>query len=116
MAFSQTIDLTRRDGVVITVTVLEMSVEDVRGWAKGIDSGRVVDPVRSLVLDDCSLDDLALMSDQPAEALEKFGHAELCQLRDKCRLINPHFFKVREMLAEISRALRAEADALQSTR
>ncbi|MBP8788755.1 MAG: hypothetical protein KBE22_03210 [Candidatus Accumulibacter sp.] len=98
-----------------TVTVKELSVADVRNWVAENEAGATVDPLRSLVFDDCSLDDLARMCDMPAEVMEKFGPLELAPLREKCKAFNPHFFKVREALTGVSRAIQAGLDSLSST-
>lgn len=90
-----------------TVTVRELSVAEVRNWVVEAESGAEVDPLRTLVFEDCSLDDLARMCDLPAEAMEAFGPLELAPLRDKCKRLNPHFFRVREALINVSRSIRA---------
>lgn len=110
--YAEQVDLVADDGQTVAVGVRELSVRQVREWAVAIDTGKRVDPIRAFALDDCSLDDLALMSDIDADQLEVFGRTQLEKLRDKAKAINPHFFKVREMLAAISRALEAEAQAL----
>lgn len=97
------------------VTVRELSVTDVRDWVAENEAGAIVDPLRALVFDDCSLDDLARMCDLSAEKMEAFGALELTPLRDRCKALNPHFFKVREALAGVSRAILAGLDSLSST-
>lgn len=99
----------------LTVTVRELSVEEVRTWVAERDSGAVVDPLRAMVFEDCSLDDLARMSDVTAEQLETFPRADQTAIRDKAKALNPIFFKVREMLSGVSRILAAEAASLNST-
>lgn len=110
--FVEQVDLLADDDRTVAVGVRELSVRQVREWAVALDSGKKVDPIRAVALEDCSLDDLALMSDIDADELEQFGKTQLEKLRDKARAINPHFFKVRAMLAAISRALEAEAQEL----
>ena len=68
-----------------------------------------------MVFDDCSLDDLARMCDMTADDMEQFGPMELAPLRDKCKAFNPHFFKVREALIGVSRAIEAGLGSLIST-
>ena len=99
----------------VTVTVRELSVAEVRAWVAEFEAGDRVDPIRSMVFDDCSLDDLARMCDMPAEAMEAHGPAGLADLHAKCKAINPHFFKVREALLGVSRAIQAGLDSLNST-
>ena len=55
------------------------------------------------------------MCDMTAEDMEQFGPLELAPLRDKCKAFNPHFFRVREALAGVSRAIEAGLDSLIST-
>ena len=97
------------------VTVSELSVAKVRNWVVESEAGAAVDPLRAFVFDDCSLDDLARMCDMTAEDMEQFGPLELAPLRDKCKAFNPHFFKVREALIGVSRAIEAGLDSLIST-
>lgn len=97
------------------VTVSELSVAKVRNWVVESEAGAAVDPLRAFVFDDCSLDDLARMCDMTAEDMEQFGPLELAPLRDKCKAFNPHFFRVREALTGVSRAIEAGLDSLIST-
>lgn len=98
-----------------TVTVREVSVAEVREWVAEHEAGAALDPLRAFIFDDCSLDDLARMCDLSASDMEAFGPLELTPLRDKCKALNPHFFKVREALASVSRAIQAGLDSLTST-
>ena len=97
------------------VTVRELAVTEVRDWVAEHEAGAVIDPLRAFVFDDCSLDDLARMCDLPAIDMEAFGPHELTPLRDKCKALNPHFFRVREALASVSRAIQAGLDSPSST-
>lgn len=99
-----------------SVTVKELTVTDVRNWVAIQEAGIAVDVVGQMVFDDCSLDDLARMSDMSIEAMNECTHAQLLVLRDACRGLNPHFFKVREALVNVSRVMQAELDSLSSTR
>lgn len=99
----------------LLVTVRELSVAEVRAWVAELEAGASVDPLRCMVLDDCSLDDLARMSDATAEQLEAYGPADLARVRDKAKALNPHFFRVREALIGVSRILQAEAASMNST-
>ena len=98
-----------------SVAVRELSISEVRNWVVETEAGASVDPLRALVFDDCSLDDLARMCDLQAAEMEQFGPLELAPLRDKCKAFNPHFFKVREALIGVSRALQQGLDSLIST-
>lgn len=97
------------------VTVRELTIAEVRSWVAECEAGAAVDPLRSLVFDDCSLDDLARMCDLPASEMEVYQPSALAELHDKCRAMNPHFFKVREALMSVSRALRSGLDSMTST-
>jgi hypothetical protein len=110
MAASEQIDLAGR-----TVTIWELSVAEVRNWVVETEAGAQVDPIRALIFDDCSLDDMARMCDMTAVDMEQFGPLELAPIRDKCKAFNPHFFKVREALVGVSRAIQQGLDSLIST-
>ena len=95
-----------------TVSIRELSVSEIRDWVAEHEAGASVDPLRCLVFDDCSLDDLARMCDMDAKDMEAFGAVTLEPLRDKCKALNPHFFKVREALRGVSRAIQAGLESL----
>jgi hypothetical protein len=99
----------------LLVTVRELTVAEVRDWVAELEAGAKVDPLRSLVFGDCGLDDLARMCDVSAGSLERFGNSDLEPLRDACKALNPHFFRVRAALAGVARGILAEADSLIST-
>ena len=77
------------------VTVRELTVAEVRAWVVEMEAGMPVDALGSLVFDDCALADLARMSDADPAQLESLTYAELLPLRDACKALNPHFFRVR---------------------
>jgi hypothetical protein len=97
------------------VTVRELTVAEVRTWLVEIEAGIAVDPLGSMVFDDCSLDDLARMSDATATGMEALTYGELLPLRDACRALNPHFFRVRAAVQKVARAIEAEAASMIST-
>lgn len=47
--------------------------------------------------------------------MEQHTVGELAPLRDKAKALNPHFFKVREALVSVSRAIQAGLDSSNST-
>lgn len=94
----------------LVVTVRELTVSEVRTWAKEMEAGKPAEPLRCMVFEDCSLDDLARMCDSPADQLEKFKPSELTPLRDKAKAMNPYFFRVREVLISVSRTIQAEVE------
>lgn len=100
---------------VTKVTARELTVTEVRSWLVEAEAGLPVDPLGALVFDDCSLDDLARMSDAEPAALEALTYGELLPLHDACKALNPHFFRVRAALQKVARAIDAEAAAMIST-
>jgi hypothetical protein len=84
----------------LEVTVKELTVREVREWATKVDLGLVAfDAVRHLALDDCSVDDILVMSDATAEDLDTLAPSEFAPLVEACRKLNPHFFRVRAAMA-----------------
>lgn len=93
-----------------TVTVRELTVREVRDWAVQIDTGlRQIDPVGEMALADCSLSDLQIMSDADQELLEGCTVAELEQIAERARKLNPHFFRLRAALAGAVRDITMQA-------
>ncbi len=97
------------------VTARELTVAEVRTWLVEVEAGTEVDPLGSMIFDDCSLSDLARMSDVDPAALEGLTYGELAPLRDACKMLNPHFFRVRAAMQKVARAIEAEAEAMIST-
>ena len=98
-----------------TVTVRELTVREVRDWLTAQEVARESDVIGALALDECSLDDLAHMSDISAVDLEGYAPSELVDLVSLCKALNPHFFKVRAALSSVARLVLTEAQALAST-
>jgi len=99
----------------LSATVRELTVAEVRAWVVEQEAGAAVDPLRAMIFDDCSLDDLARMSDISAETLEGMTYSQLVPLRDACKGLNPHFFKVRAALLGVARRIQAEIESMTST-
>lgn len=99
----------------LSVTARELTVAEVRSWLVESEAGAPVDPLRAMVFDDCSLDDLARMSDAAATSLEGFTNSELEPLRDACKALNPHFFRVRAALIRVVRMIEKETESLSLT-
>jgi len=55
------------------------------------------------------------MSDVDPAALEGLTYGELAPLRDACKMLNPHFFRVRAALQKVARAIEAEVATMIST-
>ena len=97
------------------VTVRELTVREVRDWLADADCGAPDDPIHALAHEDCSLSDLARMSDIAARDLEDYTPSELEALVATARKLNPHFFRVRAALSGVARLMLREAAALVST-
>jgi len=100
----------------LAITVKELTVGEVRDWLTEMEAGPGEDAVHALALPDCSLADLARMSDVSVQALEAYTPTELAELVTTCKELNPHFFKVRAALTGVARMMLTEAAALTSTR
>lgn len=84
----------------LAITVKELTVREVREWATKVDLGLIpFDAVRHLTLDECSVDDLLVMSDANGDDLDTLAPSEFAPLMDACRKLNPHFFRVRAAMA-----------------
>lgn len=99
----------------LPVTVRELTVAEVRAWLVEAEAGAPVDPLRAMVFDDCSLDDLARMADVSAARLESFTAGELAPLHEAARALNPHFFRVRAALTRVARLIEEETGSMIST-
>ena len=84
-----------------TVIVRELTVAEVRAWVAEHEAGVPVDPLRALVFDDCSLDDLARLCDLPVEEMEQHTVADLTPLRDKAKARQGAAFDLRRFHAEV---------------
>ena len=74
-----------------TVTVRELTVREVRDWLTSLEKGSAtVDAGGEFVWEDCSLQDLARMSDCPVEAFDDFAPSDLAPLKQAARDLNPH--------------------------
>ena len=99
----------------VLVTVKELTVGEVRNWLLDAETGVEGDPLHALVLEECSFDDLARMSDIDARALEGYTPSELAPLVAAAKELNPHFFRVRAALAGVARLMLKEAEQLSLT-
>lgn len=83
------------------VTVIELTVAEVRLWYKGFDTRKATDDFDLLgnyLFEDFTLMDLARMTDQSEAALESLTPSQLQALRGHCEEVNPHFFAMRGRL------------------
>jgi hypothetical protein len=99
----------------LSVTVRELTFGEVRDWLVEAETGQAEDPLHALALEDCSLTDLARMSDFAAAELEGYAPSDLADLIAACKELNPHFFRVRAALSGVARLMLKEAAALGST-
>ena len=101
------------------VTVRELAVQEVRDWLVEYEASQAgqlhTDPILAMVWPDFGLEDLARMCDAPAAALAAYPPSELETLVVACKEINPHFFRPRAAVAQVARAIQAEAARMQST-
>jgi len=88
-----------------TVTIKELTVGEVRDWLTEVENERAEDPVHALALSECSLSDLARMSDIGIKSMEAFTPSELVDLVKACKDLNPHFFRVRAALSGVARMM-----------
>ncbi len=89
-----------------TVTVRELTVREVRDWLTSLEKGTaVVDAAGEFAWDDCSLQDLARMSDCPVDAFDDFAPSDLGPLKQAARDLNPHFFRTRAAVAAAQAAM-----------
>ncbi len=94
----------------LAVTVRELTVREVRDWAALAEQGLVpFDAIRHLALDECSIDDIILMSDATPEAMDALAPSEFGPLVEACRKLNPHFFRVRLAMAGAAAVMASQA-------
>lgn len=100
----------------LTITVKELTVREVRDWATKVDLGLVeFDAVRHLALDECSVEDLLVMSDATGEGLDTLAPSEFAPLVEACRKLNPHFFRVRAAMAGAALAMQRQVQQVLSS-
>lgn len=93
-------DITEIEVNGIAVQVHEMTVTEVMTWlqdAKVAASGDI-NPIDELLLDGCSLSDLARMTDISVEDMRGLTPSELDQVLEVAKARNPAFFRVRGLL------------------
>lgn len=89
-----------------TVIVRELTVREVRDWIISLETGAaIVDAGGEFVWDDCSLQDLARMTDCPLEVFDDYTPSEIEPVRKIARDLNPHFFRTRAAVAAAQSAM-----------
>jgi hypothetical protein len=81
----------------ITVTVREITVNDIRAWLINAESASN-DIVGQLIIDGVSLDEICRCSDLTEKQAGKLTPSELCEITQLCKELNPYFFALRERL------------------
>ena len=79
----------------LRVVAHELTVGEVRAWLLAQDIAVPVDAVHALVLEGCSLADIAMQTNVSAADLEGCTMSQLAHLVEICKKLNPHFFRVR---------------------
>ena len=85
------------------VTVKELTVADIRAWLKSIQELTKVDVVDAALFQEegASIDDVLRMTDLDAAEIDQLTPAEVAKIIEKCRKVNPHFFRFRAEMVEI---------------
>jgi cyanate lyase len=86
----------------LTVRVKELTVADIRSWLRAMQDMGAVDVVNAGLFDEegASIDDVLMMTDLDREELEQLTPAEVSQVIEKCKRVNPHFFRFRAAMVE----------------
>jgi len=87
----------------LTITVKELTVGDVRDWLRSLSDLQGFDAVDAALFQDegCSIDDLLRMTDIEKSELDQLAPADVVKIIDKCKKVNPHFFRFRAAMVEI---------------
>ncbi|UCV09142.1 hypothetical protein [Dechloromonas denitrificans] len=97
-------------------TACELSVKEVRDWFESFTHGGPCHLVDELAAPGISLHDLATMYRCEVGAFDALTSREIDRLVEAARAINPHFFRVRDMVASVVEQMMTKAAAgLDST-
>lgn len=88
-----------------SVTVRELTVGEVRDRLQVIECGSAVDAVSALALEECTLDDLAVMTDLGVGDFNAYGPSELKDVIAAAKKMNPLFFRARAALYGVAQLL-----------
>lgn len=93
-----------------TVTVHELTVSQMREYLAQAETQRqvMIDPIIDLLFEDCSLRDVVAMSDLDLADFDAMTPAEIQQVIDACRDINPHFFGMARRSRELIERLASQ--------
>ncbi|SFM71313.1 hypothetical protein [Marinobacter pelagius] len=87
----------------LTVTVKELTVADVRDWLRSLQDLQEFDAVNAALFQEegASIDDVLRMTDLDKAELDQLPPADVVKVIDKCKQVNPHFFRFRAAMIEI---------------
>lgn len=89
----------------MTVTVKELTVAEMRDWLKGVVDGGKIDLLNAGLFEPegVSIDEVLMMTSLEPGELDSLTPVEVVKVIDKCREVNPHFFRFRAATIEIGR-------------
>jgi len=96
------------------VTVRELTVGEVRQWLQELTSAgeRPIDLIAEELFAECSLEDLARMSELSVGEMDGIAPSELRKVVEAAKALNPDFFALRGRLVALGRrAQRADSSA-----
>lgn len=87
----------------LTVTVKELTVADVRAWLRSLADLQGFDAVDAALFQEegASIDDLLRMTDIDRTELDQLPPADVVKIIEKCKKVNPHFFRFRAAMVQI---------------
>jgi len=86
-----------------SVTVREMTVQQVRTFLQDAAKGVSTDTVDALILGDCELSTLRSMCTLTEEQIDALKPSELEAVKAKCKELNPHFFALLTKLTDMAK-------------
>lgn len=86
-----------------SVTVREMTVQQVRAFLQDAAKGVATDTVDALILGDCELHTLRSMCTLTEEQMGAMKPSELEAVKAKCKEMNPHFFALLAKLTDMAK-------------
>lgn len=86
----------------------ELTVREVRDWLTGLETPPdTLDLVGEMLVEDCTLADIARMSNHTRAELDDRLPSEIADFARQCKAANPHFFAMRARL--LAAGARAQA-------
>lgn len=87
------------------VQVKELTVGEIRGWLAG--KAAVGDLVDSMLFEEVSISDLAVLTDLSAEEVDAMTPGEIARVIEVAREVNARFFAMRERVVAMGREILA---------